>query len=137
LAARHTRVFETTIASPVYSGYASAHTRQVIVPGGSSTFGSATVGATYSNIQFKNLGNTVSYDPNPLGYQGNAKLSNAEANFKYQFTPALLVGATFEYTKGDSISTAAGSTSGVTYYQGVQDIDYFLSKRTDVYLIGV
>ncbi|MDR5747886.1 porin [Caballeronia sp. LZ029] len=127
----------STIASPVYSGYASAHTYQVIGAGGSYNFGAATIGATYSNIQFKNLGDTATSGPNPLGYQGNAKFNNAEVNFKYQFTPALLVGAAFDYTKGDSVATAAGSTGGVKYYQGALGIDYFLSKRTDIYLIGV
>lgn len=127
----------STIASPVYSGYASARTYQVIGAGGAYTIGAATIGATYSNIQFKNLGDTVNSGPNPVGYQGNAKFNNAEVNFKYQLTPALLVGAAFDYTKGDSVSTATGSTGGVKYYQGALGVDYFLSKRTDVYLIGV
>ena len=43
-------------SSTVYSGYASAKTQQVITAGGAYTFGAATVGATYSNTQFKDLG---------------------------------------------------------------------------------
>jgi predicted porin len=125
------------VSSPVYSGYASAHTYQVIGAGAAYSIGAATFGATYSNIQFKNLGDTVTSGPNPRGYQGNAKFNNAEVNFKYQFTPALLVGAAFDYTKGDSVSNPTGSTGGAKYYLGSLGVDYFLSKRTDVYMIGV
>ena len=125
------------ISSPVYSGYASAHTYQVIGAGGAYTFGAATIGATYSNVQFKSLGDTVTSGPNPRGYTGNATFNNAEVSFKYQATPALVLGAAFDYTKGGSVSTATSSTGGAKYYQGALGVDYFLSKRTDVYVIGV
>ena len=60
------------ISSPVYSGFASARTYQVIAAGAAYVFGPATFGATYSNIQFKSLGDTVAPVPNPRGYRGNA-----------------------------------------------------------------
>jgi predicted porin len=125
------------ISSPVYSGYASAHTYQSIGAGGAYTFGPATVGATYSNVKFKSLGDTTFSGPNPLGYSGTATFNNGEINFKYQLTPALLVGAAFDYTKGSDINTAAGNNPGAKYYQGALGVDYFLSKRTDVYVTGV
>jgi predicted porin len=120
------------ITSPVYSGFSSAHTYQVIGAGGAYTFGAATVGATYSNIKFFALGNTSS-GPNPSGFSGTATFNNAEVNFKYQLTPALVLGAAYDYTKGSSINGA----SGAKYHQGAVGADYFLSKRTDVYLVGV
>ena len=68
--------------------------------GAAYVFGQATIGATYSNVHFKSLGDTVASGPNPGGYRGNANFKNAEINFKYQLTPALLLGAAFDYTKG-------------------------------------
>ncbi|WP_321794733.1 porin [Caballeronia sp. J97] len=127
----------TFISSPVYSGYASAHTYEVIGAGAAYTFGAATIGATYSNVQFKDLGDTATSGPNPLGYSGKATFNTGELNFKYQVTPSLLLGAAFIYTKGSDVSTPTGSNDGAKYYQGALGADYYLSKRTDVYLVGV
>ncbi|MDR5855478.1 porin [Caballeronia sp. LZ062] len=117
--------------SRVYSGFASAHTQQVISAGAAYTFGAATVGATYSNTQFKDVGRDAGAGLNPFGYTGGSgKFHNAEVNFKYQLTPALLLGAAYDYTKGYGLSNAK-------YHQGMLGADYFLSKRTDVYVDGV
>jgi predicted porin len=116
--------------STVYSGYASAKTQQVISAGGAYTFGPATVGATYSNTQFKDLGQTPGTGLNPQGLNGSAKFHNAELNFKYQLTPALLLGAAYDYTKGYGVNDAK-------YHQGIVGVDYFLSKRTDLYADGI
>jgi predicted porin len=114
-------------------GYASAHTLQVIGAGASYTFGAATIGATYSNTKFKGLGDTTS-GPAPLtGIAGTATLNNAEVNFRYQLTPALLLGAAYVFTKSSGVDGA----SGARYHQGALGVDYFLSKRTDVYMVGV
>ncbi|WP_027802336.1 porin [Paraburkholderia dilworthii] len=117
------------VTSPVYAGFSSANTYQVIGAGGAYTFGAATVGLTYSNIRFANLG--ASY-ASPFKGQ-SATFNNAEINFKYQLTPALLVGAAYDYTRGADIAGA----SRAQYHQGSLGVDYFLSKRTDVYVIGV
>lgn len=119
--------------SPVISGYASAHTLQVIGAGASYTFGAATIGATYSNTKFKGLGDRAS-GPAPLtGVAGTATLNNAEVNFRYQPTPALLLGAAYVFTKSSGVDGA----SGARYHQGALGVDYFLSKRTDIYMVGV
>lgn len=125
------------ISSPVYSGYASARSYQDVAAGVAYVIGAATVGATYSNVQFKNLGDTAASGPNPRSYRGNATFNNAEVNFKYQFTPSVLVGAAFDYTKGSSVDSASGVNPRAKYYQGALGVDYFLSKRTDVYVIGI
>ncbi|MBT2794946.1 MULTISPECIES: porin [Paraburkholderia] len=116
-------------ASPVYAGYTSANTYQVIGAGGAYTFGAATVGLTYSNIRFANLGASFA---SPFKGQ-SVTFNNAEINFKYQLTPALLVGAAYDYTRGADIAGA----SRAQYHQGAIGVDYFLSKRTDVYVMGV
>jgi predicted porin len=41
------------------------------------------------------------------------------------------------YMKGSSIASTTGENGGATYHQGVLSADYFLSKRTDVYVMGV
>ncbi|KIG08189.1 porin [Caballeronia concitans] len=119
-------------ASRVINGYASAKTMQVISAGGAYTFGAATVGATYSNTQYKDLGSEPGTGLTPAGgfTGGTGKFHNAEINFKYQLTPALLVGAAYDYTKGYGLGNAK-------YHQGVLGADYFLSKRTDVYVDGI
>ncbi|OYD73755.1 Outer membrane protein (porin) [Paraburkholderia steynii] len=114
--------------SPVYSGYASAKTQEVFAAGAAYTIGSAAVGMTYSNTQFKDIGAIAGLPANGAG--GAAKFNNVEVNFRYQVTPALLVGAGYDYTKGYGVNHAK-------YHQAGLGADYFLSKRTDVYITGV
>jgi predicted porin len=119
-------------ASPVISGYASAHTLQVIGTGAAYTIGAFTVGATYSNTQFRGLGDTTTGPVPAGGIAGTAKFNNAELNLKYQITPAFLVGAAYVYTK----NSGADGQNGAHYNQASFGADYFLSKRTDVYFVG-
>jgi predicted porin len=123
--------------NPVISGFMSAHTYQVIGAGAAYSIGAATIGATYSNSQFKSLGDTATSGPNPQRYTGSSTFNNAEVNLKYQVTPAFLMGVAYDYTKGGSTTTPTGSNPGATYHQGSVGADYFLSKRTDLYFIGV
>ncbi|PFH27290.1 MULTISPECIES: porin [Burkholderia] len=116
-----------SVSSPVYGTYANnANTYQVIGAGGAYTFGAATIGATYSNVKFKG------FSAGPFVNQ-TATFNNGEINFKYQLTPALIVGAAYDYTQGSKID----GNSAAKYHQGSLGVDYFLSKRTDVYAIGV
>jgi predicted porin len=117
------------VTSAIYAGFASANTYQVVGAGGAYTLGAATIGATYSNIRFGNLG--ASY-ASPFAGQ-TATFNNGEINFKYQLTPALLVGAAYDYTRGTQVE----GNSRAQYHQGAVGVDYFLSKRTDVYITGV
>lgn len=125
--------------NPVISGYASAHTYQVIAVGGAYSIGAATVGATYSNTKFMGLGDIVASGSNSRGYSGTATFNNAEVNFKYQLAPAFLVGVAYDFTKGSSVSSALPTVhnDGVKYHQFSIGADYYLSKKTDVYLIGI
>ncbi|AOJ91903.1 porin [Burkholderia multivorans] len=117
----------TAVSSPVYGAYANtANTYQVIGAGGAYTFGAATIGATYSNTKFKG------FSVGPFVNQ-TATFNNGEINFKYQLTPALILGAAYDYTQGSKIN----GSSAAKYHQGSLGVDYFLSKRTDVYVIGV
>ncbi|MBN3846606.1 MULTISPECIES: porin [Burkholderiaceae] len=121
----------TPESNPIYAGYASASTLQIISAAGSYQIGSATLGLTYSNVQFRGLGSTSG--PNPLGYTGNARFNNVEVNGRYQLTPAWLAGVAYIYTN----ASGAENRSGALYHQLQAGSDYFLSKRTDVYFIVV
>ena len=120
------------IATPVYSGYASAHALRIIAAGGSYTMGPAVVGATYSNTSFRDLGDTAS-GPNPRRLSGSASFNNAELNARYQITAALLAGISYDYTRGSALA----GEDPAKYHQFNAGIDYFLSKRTDLYLIAI
>jgi predicted porin len=121
------------MSSPVYKGYASANTLQIAAAGGAYTIGAATLGLTYSYTRFDNVGATAGAGLNPLNLQGNATFHNVEANFKYQLTPALLAGIAYDYTRGAKIN----GLDAAQYHQVNLGLDYFLSKRTDIYVIGV
>ena len=119
----------SNVSSPVYAGFGSANTYQVVGAGGTYRLGAATVGATYSNVKFSNLG--TSYASPFAGQTGT--FNNGEISFLYQFNPALVLGATYDYTRVSQIN----GRSAAQYHQGALGVDYFLSKRTDVYAVGV
>jgi predicted porin len=116
-------------SSPVFSGYGSANTYQVVAAGGAYTFGAATIGGTYSNTRFIDLGAAYL---SPFAGQA-VTFNNGEINFRYQLTPAFLIGTAYNYTRGSKIE----GNSAPQYHQVSLGVDYYLSKRTDVYLIGV
>ena len=70
------------ITSPVYSGYASANTYQVIGAGGNYTIGAATLGATYSNTKFMGLGNTAQSGPNPRAPRRRSDIQQRRTQFQ-------------------------------------------------------
>ncbi len=124
-----------SITSPVTTGFTSAHGYSVAAAAGSYAIGPATVGVTYSNTRFSGLGD-LSAGANPNGYSGTAVFNNVELNAQYQLTPAFLVGAAYDYTNGGSVASKNGEKPDARYHQVSVD-GLFLSKRTDVYFIGV
>lgn len=63
---------------------------------------------------------------------GNVRFQNYDLNASYRFTPALMVGTAFVYTNG-LVETQGGHPR---YQQASLFIDYNLSTRSDVYLMG-
>jgi predicted porin len=118
-------------SNPVYAGYASANTTQIIGGGAAYTFGSAVAGVAISNTRFYSLGAQPA--PNPLGYTGSASFMSYEVNGRVRLTPALLVGAAFDYTDRSSVK----NDGGAKYLQLDLGLDYNLSKRTDLYALTV
>jgi predicted porin len=118
------------LTSAVTQGFGSARTYQVIGAAGTYTIGQAAIGVTYSNVKFENLGSTYSAP----AYAGKTATFNVgEISFRYFATPTLLLGVAYDYTRGTSFSGAPTAQ----YHSGVLGVDYFLSKRTDVYVVGV
>ncbi|WP_321896521.1 porin [Burkholderia cepacia] len=119
------------VSGPVYAGYASAHTYEVLAGAARYIAGPATMAVTFSNVRFEGLGDTSS-GPNLLHYGGEAVFNSIEGNATYRITPALLVGLGYNYTR----NAGASGRSGAGYSQVMGGVDYSLSKRTDVYLVG-
>jgi predicted porin len=121
----------TPQSSPAFAGYASANTLEIIGGGASYTLSQTTVSAVVTNTRYEHLGSASG--PNPLGYSGNAILTNAELGVRTRITPALLAGVAFDYTQRNSVK----SDGGAKYMQIDFAVDYNLSKRTDVYALAV
>ncbi|WP_322058408.1 porin [Paraburkholderia sp. J63] len=116
---------------PVYAGYASAKTLEILGAGASYTLGSAVFSLAATNTRFDHLGSASG--PNPLGYSGNAVFTSYDFNVRYNVTPSLLLGSGFDYTHRNSVK----GDDGAKYLQLDLAADYLLSKRTDVYLLTV
>ncbi|HDR9140949.1 porin [Burkholderia multivorans] len=119
--------------SPVTTGFASAHSLQAIAVGAQYQLGRATLGANYSNTQFRGLGDR-SAGPVPAGgIGGTATFNTGEINFSWQATPAILLGAAYQYTRTSGVS----GRTGASYNQAALGASYSLSKTTQLYAIGV
>ncbi|MFL9943785.1 porin [Paraburkholderia graminis] len=118
--------------TPVYSGFMSAHSYTSIGAATGYTFSRSTVSVSYSNVRFSDMGDTSS-GPNPAQYRGTASFNNAEIGYRFRPTEAWLLGAAYDFTDGNG----AGGNGGARYHQGEMSVQYFLSKRTTVYVIGV
>jgi predicted porin len=84
--------------------------------GVTSQFGQALLSALYTNTRLTSTGDTVSV---------------ADVGVKYAITPALFLGTGFVYMKPNHDSSNV-ILKGIRRQAGI-DIDYYLSKRTDVY----
>ncbi|MEA3120249.1 MAG: hypothetical protein QOI13_3519 [Paraburkholderia sp.] len=97
---------------------------QVISAGGNYTLGKALFGANFSNVRFDNAngvgGNTVWFNSYELWGQ-------------YSLTPATTLGAGYTFTNGKVDATGQRPKYG----QLNAIADYALSKRTDVYVMGI
>lgn len=91
--------------------------------GGSYAFGPATLGLVYAHSVYQYVGG------------GSWKFDNAELNAKYMLTPALQLGASYTYTW--STPRLTWWYFGDTLLPVRLSVDYFLSKRTDTYLVGL
>ncbi|MFT4437776.1 porin [Caballeronia sp. 15715] len=107
---------------------------RIIAAGVNYTVGAATLGLAYTNTyvgQPLSSGYVGAITPT-VGTLTSLRFQNFEVNGKYNFTPSFSLGAMYTYTRANFDTTA--SKSHPVYHQGGLMLDYFLSKRTDVYL---
>ena len=117
--------------NPVFAGYASAKTTQIIGVGATYALDQTTIGVVVTNPRFESLGSASG--PNPLKYSGSANFINAELNVSSRLTSSFLLASAFDYTKRNSVN----GDGGAKYYQLDFEADYSLSKRTDLYALAV
>ncbi|RDV00954.1 porin [Trinickia dinghuensis] len=107
--------------SNINAGYATAKSIGIARLAGQYTVGPFTMGASYSNAQYK---------PDAFStFTSSEKYNSGSGFFNYQASPALLLGLGYTYMK------SSGNTAA-TYHQVSLGADYSLSKRTDVYLVS-
>jgi len=95
---------------------------QTTAVGSTYTFGPSQVGADFTNVRFDNAN----------GIPGNlVRFDNYEVWIKSYVTPSLMLGGGYTYTDG---KVSIGDVKP-RYAQMNAIVDYFLSKRTDVYFM--
>ena len=117
------------LAYSLNSAYQVAQAYQDAVVAATYTIGNAAVSASYSNVQYANLGQAFS--------NGTAVFNNYDVGLSYRFLPSLTVGVEYDYMNARSVTTSQGNAVGNQHYNQVAFlVDYALSKRTDFYLSG-
>ncbi|GAB7550251.1 porin [Cupriavidus sp. 8B] len=89
--------------------------------GGAYQFGPVGVSVLYTNVRFNYLDNT------------RLTVNNGEISVTDYITPNLMVGAAYIYTWGDY----RPMDNSPKWHQVNLGADYFLSKRTDLFLVGI
>lgn len=118
-----------TAANTVNGNYGiAAGSYQVFGAGGRYRFGNGAVAVEYTNTQFKNLDPTVG-----ALISGKVTFQVLEIDGSYWLTPALQLGGGYNFTFGKVEATGAQPK----YHEVNAILDYFFSKRTDVYLMAV
>jgi len=121
------------MSGPVISGLASAGSLETVGIGGSYQIGLATVSAVYTHSSFNNLGSTVVSGASSTVRGKTAVFNIGEVNLRYMITPSVMLGAAYAYTSAGSLA----GRDGAVYSQCDFGVDYLLSKRTDLYAMGV
>lgn len=94
--------------------------QRIVGVGAAYDFGLVQVAANYSNVLFNYADST------------GLRVQNSEISVYKYVTPALLLGAAYIYTAGSYSSDRTPH-----WHQGNVGVDYFFSKRTDMYLVGI
>jgi predicted porin len=117
------------LAFSLNKAYSTASAYQVGILGAGYTIGPVLFVTQFSNIQYANLGSAFS--------GGTARFNNVEATVQFKYSPSLIFTAAYDYLVGKGVTMADGKVVGNQHYNQVSaEADYFLSKRTDVYLAG-
>lgn len=125
-------------SNPIYGGYASAHSMNTFAAGAAYTLGAATIGAVYSHVNFKDVGDATSAPVTASTTSSTSpKFDSAELSVKYMVTPSLQLATAYDYTQGSSNVFSGVSQPAAKYNMFTIGADYYLSKRTDIYATAV
>ncbi|HKU00804.1 MAG TPA: porin, partial [Paraburkholderia sp.] len=115
---------DVNVDSPaITGGFVSANSLQIIRAVGDYNYGPMTFGLSYSNVDYANYQSAA-------GANSDTKFNTGQAYINYQVTPVALIGFGYNYTKGH------GNGVNASYSQFSLGGDYFLSKRTDIYVLA-
>ncbi|CAN7769157.1 porin [Caballeronia sp. LjRoot34] len=95
---------------------------------------SASFGLIYTHTSLDQPTSSI-YAGNFSVVPSSLKFDNIEANMLYQFTPALSALLMYTYTNGTF--DASQGTSKPHWHQAGLMVDYYLSRRTDIYALAV
>ncbi|RAS19588.1 porin [Paraburkholderia bryophila] len=111
------------IPSDNYFTFLKGITKQQIW-GAASTYdyGNATFGLLYTSTLFN------------LQTGASQRFNNYEGSFRYRFTPSVLFALGETYTQ---VHTTQGATPSLHYLQTSAGVQYYLSKRTDLYVNAI
>lgn len=115
--------YTSPVTSPVFRGYASAQTLQIMGIGATYQVDAFTIGGIYTNTRFKN----VVFTPTTPHHGGTPEFNDFEVNGLYRLGASWQLAGAFIYSKADAAK----------YLQWNAGVDYAFSKRTDIGLIGV
>ncbi len=121
------------MSGPVISGLAGAGSLETAGVGGSYQIGSAIISAAYTHSSFNTLGATAVTGVNSASLGKTAVFNIGEVGVRYMVTPALMLGAAYEYTAAGGLA----GRDGARYNQVDLGADYNMSKRTDIYAMAV
>jgi len=97
------------------------------------TFGPANVGFVVTNTKLTNATGFAAASGSTVP-AADVRFTNYELNAHYSLTPALTLGAAYDYTDGKYDSAANSASPKWNQFSLLSD--YALSKRTDVYALG-
>jgi GBP family porin len=121
-------------SSTADSAFTAGKTR-IFGGGVNYTFGAATIGAVITDSKYYNAtAFTATSTPVTLANSAYVHYTNYELNAHYRVTPAWVLGAAYTYTDG-KVTNAQHSISP-KWNQVSLLSDYYLSKRTDVYMLA-
>ena len=115
------QTFGAPFNSPIYNGYLSAQNLQIAGAGASLSINGLTLDALYTNTRFREIAPTVGGNQ-----RTQAGFNTYEINGTYYVRPDIVASGGVMYT----------SATGANYLQPVAGVNYLLSKRTLVYLLG-
>jgi predicted porin len=118
------------MSNPAIAGFASASYQRTVTAAATYLLGDALLGLEYSNAQFGGLGSIASL--NTMNYSGTTTMSTISTSLRYDVTPFFNVGTSYDYTHGGSV----GQKGSATYQQLNLVAGYFLSKSTELYVVG-